>query len=149
MDILHLGSFTIDYRSKQIWFGDSGPVASALRLEPSPPYLIVKARLNDLPVNLMVDAGCEGIVLFANRLPEGLRGWYLPSSRALIVSGESPLTQMISGTLRIGTLPDHEVTFRVIATGRNDMGYDGIVGMRALQASRIQVDVERMTVSLR
>jgi predicted aspartyl protease len=149
MDILRLGSFSIDYSSRRIWFGDSGPVASALQLELSPPYLIVKARLDDLPVNLMIDTGCEGVVLFANRLPEALRRRYSPSSRALTVSGESPLTQMISGKLRIGTFPDHEVTFRVIATGRNDMGYDGIVGVSALHASRIQFDFDQMTVSWR
>jgi hypothetical protein len=56
---------------------------------------------------------------------------------------------MISGKLRIGTFPDHEVTFRVIATGRNDMGYDGIVGVSALHASRIQFDFDQMTVSWR
>jgi hypothetical protein len=56
---------------------------------------------------------------------------------------------MISGKLRIATLPDHEVTFRVIATGRNDMGYDGIVGVSALQASRIQFNFDQMTVSWR
>ena len=149
MDILRLGSFSIDYSSRRIWFGDNGPGASAMPLEPSPPYLIVKARLDDLPVNLMIDTGCEGVVLFANRLPEGLRRGYFPSSRALTVSGEAPLTQMISGKLRIGTFPDHEVTLRVIATGRNDMGYDGIVGVSALHASRIQFNFDQMTVSWR
>jgi predicted aspartyl protease len=149
MDILRLTSFSIDYSSRRIWFGDSGSVASAMPLEPSPPYLIVKARLDDLPVNLMIDTGCEGVVLFANRLPEGLRREYFPSSRALTVSGEAPLTQMISGKLRIGTFPDHEVTFRVIATGRNDMGYDGIVGVSALHASRIQFNFDQLSVSWR
>jgi hypothetical protein len=41
------------------------------------------------------------------------------------------------------------VKFRVIATGNNDMGYDGIVGVNALQASRIQFNFDRMTVGLR
>jgi hypothetical protein len=56
------------------------------------------------------------------------------------------LTQIRPGKLAVGTFPAHQVRFQVIATGGNDMG---IVGVRALQASRIQVDVERMTVSLR
>jgi predicted aspartyl protease len=149
MDILRLGSFTIDYRSRQIWFGDTGPVAVALPLEPSPLYLIVRVRLDDFPVSLMIDTGCEDVVLFANRLPEGLRRGYFPSSRTLTVSGEAPLTQMILGKLRLGTFPDHEVKFRVIATGHNDMGYDGIVGVSALHASRIQFNFDQMTVSWR
>jgi predicted aspartyl protease len=149
MDILRLGSFTIDYRSKQIWFGDTGDAAVALPLEPSPPYLIVRVRLDDFPVSLMIDTGCEGVVLFANRLPEGLGKGYFQSSRALTVSGEAPLTRMISGKLGIGSFPDHEVTFSVIATGSNDMGYDGIVGVNALRASRIQFNFDLMTVSWR
>jgi hypothetical protein len=149
MDILRLGSFTIDYRSRRVWCGDKGPLASALPVEPGPPDLIVKARLDDFPVSLMIDTGCEGVVLFANRLPEGLRKGYVQSSQALTVSGEAPLTQMISGKLRIGTFPGHEVTFRVIATGRNDMGYDGIVGVSALHASSIQFNFDQMTVSWR
>jgi hypothetical protein len=99
----------------------------------------------------MIDTGCEGVVLFANRFPEGLRKRAAPlqSSRALMVSGEAPLTRMISGKLGIGIVPGHEMTFRVIATGSNDMGYDGIVGVRALHASRIRFNFEQRTVSWR
>ena len=61
MDILRLGSFSIDYSSRRIWFGDNGPGASAMPLEPSPLYLIVKARLDDRPVSLMIDTGCDSI----------------------------------------------------------------------------------------
>jgi hypothetical protein len=41
------------------------------------------------------------------------------------------------------------VALRIIATGTNNMGYDGIVGVRALHASRMQFNYERMTVNLR
>src|SRR6202047_4233742 len=149
MDILRLGNFGIDYDSRQIWFGDGEPMPTALPLEQNQPYLIVKAKLDDLPVTLMIDTGCEDVVLFANRFPMELKKGYLQISQALTVAGEAPITQIRSGKLGVGTFPAHKVRFQVIATGGNDMGYDGIVGVRALQASRIQVDVERMTVSLR
>jgi predicted aspartyl protease len=149
MDILRLGSFAIDYDSRQIWFGDGEPMPSTLPLEQNQPYLIVKAKVDDLPVTLMIDTGCEDVVLFANRFPAELKKGYLQFSQALTVAGEAPITQIRSAKLGIGSFPVHKVRFQVIATGRNDMGYDGIVGVRALQASRIQVSVERMTVSLR
>jgi hypothetical protein len=109
----------------------------------------VKARLDDFPVTLMIDTGCEDVVLFANRFPKGLKKGYFQISQALTVAGEAPITQIRFGQLGVGTLPAHKVRFQIIATGSNDMGYDGIVGVHALQASRIQVNVERMTVSLR
>jgi predicted aspartyl protease len=149
MDILRLSSFAIDYDSRQIWFGDGEPMPSALPLEQNQPYLIVKAKLDDLPVTLMVDTGCEDVVLFANRFPAELKKGYLQFSQALTVVGEAPITQIRSAKLAIGSFPVHKVRFQIMATGRNDMGYDGIVGVRALQASRIYIDFERMTVSLR
>jgi predicted aspartyl protease len=149
MDILGLGSFSIDYRSKRIWFGDSEPMASALPLEPSRPYPILKVTIDGFPVTLMIDTGCEGVVLFANRFPKGLKKDYFQASRAVTVAGESPLIQIGSGKLAVGTAPAHSVALRIIATGTNNMGYDGIVGVRALHASRMQFNYERMTVNLR
>jgi predicted aspartyl protease len=149
MDILRLGSFAIDYDSRRIWFSDTEPMPSALPLEQNQPYLIVKARLDDLPVTLMIDTGCEDVVLFANRFPKGLKKGYFQISQALTVAGEAPMTQIRSGKLGVGTLPAHMVRFQIIATGSNDMGYDGIVGVRALQASRIQFNFDQMTVSWR
>ena len=149
MDILRLSSFSIDYQSGRIWFGDSEPMASALALENSQPYLIVKARIDDLPVSLMIDTGCKGVVLFANRLPEKLKKVYFPASRALTVGGEAPLAEIGSGNLGVATSPTQKVTLQIVSTGNNDMGYDGIVGVRALHASRIRFNFEQMTVSWR
>jgi predicted aspartyl protease len=149
MDILRLSSFAIDYDSRRIWFGDGEPMPSALPLEQSKPYLIVKAKLDDLPLTLMIDTGCADVVLFANRFPMKLKKGYLHVSEALTVAGEAPITQIRSGKLKVGTLPAHKVRFQIIATGSNDMGYDGIVGVSALPASRIQFNFDRMTVSWR
>ena len=149
MDILRLSSFAIDYDSRQIWFGDGGPMPSALPLEQNQPYLIVKAKLDDLPLTLMIDTGCENVVLFANRFPMKLKKGYLHISQALTVAGEAPITQISSGKLGVGTLPAHKVRFQIITTGSNDMGYDGIVGVSALPASRIQFNFNHGTVSWR
>jgi predicted aspartyl protease len=150
MDILHLGSFSIDYDSKRIWFGASESVDSALSLESGiEPYLIMKARIDDVPVTLMIDTGCEGILLFANRLPDGLRKGPLQITRLLTVAGESPLMQSGSGTLSAGTISGHQVRFHIVGTGSNDMGFDGVVGVRALRASRIYFNFDRMTVTWR
>jgi predicted aspartyl protease len=150
VDILHLGSFSIDYDSRRIWFGASEPMASTLPLERgSEPYLIIKARLGDLPVTLMIDTGFDGVLLFANRLPDGLKKGYSQVSRVLTVAGEAPLTQSGSGTVAAGTSPAHKVRFHIVGTGRNDMGFDGILGVRAIHASLIDFNFERMTVSWR
>src|SRR5579862_576463 len=73
MDILRLGTFSIDYKSGRIWFGDSEPMAPTVPVEDGQPYLILKARIDDFPVSLMIDTGCDDVVLFANRLTKGFK----------------------------------------------------------------------------
>src|SRR4029077_19719434 len=95
---------------------------TALHLDKKQPYLIVKAKLDDVPLTLMIDTGCEDVVLFANRLPTELKKAYLQISQALLtVAGEAPITQIRSGKLWVGTFPAHKVRFQIIATGSNDM----------------------------
>jgi predicted aspartyl protease len=148
MDILHLVSFGIDYDSRRIWFGAGEPMASTLPLESGKePYLVMKVRLGDLPVTLMIDTGFEGVMFFANRLPDGLEKCYSQVSRLLTVAGEAPLTPSGSGTLAAGTYPARKVRFHIVDTGRNDMGFDGLLGVHAIHASLIHFDFERMTVS--
>ncbi len=146
-DILRLDSFSIDYKSGRIWFGDSEPMASTVPVEDGQPYLILKARIDDFPVRLMIDTGCDDVVLFANRLPKGFKKGYFTESRALTFAEKAPPTQIGFGNLAVGTSPAHKVKLKIISTGSNDMGYDGIVGVRALGASRIRFNFGEMTVS--
>jgi hypothetical protein len=137
MDILRLGTISIDYKSGRIWFGDSEPMVSAVTVEGGP-YLILKARIDDFPVGLMIDTGCDDVVLFANRLPKGFKKGYFTESRALTFAEKAPPTQIGFGNLSVATSPAHKVKLKIISTGNNDMGFDGIVGVRALRASQIR-----------
>ena len=127
MDILRLGAFTIDYKSRRIWFGDSEPMASAVPVEEGQPYLILKARVDDFPVSLMIDTGCDDVALFANRVPKGLKKGYFVESRVLTFAEKAEPTQIGFGNLAVATSPAHQVKLKIILTGSNDMGYDGIV----------------------
>jgi len=150
MDILRLRNFGIDYHFKRIWFDPEEPTATALASATrGQPYLIVRASIDDFPVALMIDTGCEDVILFRNRLPNGLRMDYPVPSRALTIAGEAPLEQIASGKLALGVSPAHKMRFHIIETGNNDMGYDGILGVRALRASQIHFNFDQSTVSWR
>jgi len=97
----------------------------------------------------MIDTGCEDVILFRNRLPDGLRKDYSQPSQAFTVAGEAPLEQIASGKLVVGVSQAHKVKFHIIETGSNDMDYDGILGVRALHASRIHFNFDSRTVSWR
>jgi hypothetical protein len=147
MDILRLGTFSIDYKSGWICFGDGEPMASAVPVEDGQPYLILKARIDDFSVRLMIDTGCDDVVLFANRVPKGLKKGYFTESQALTFTEKAAPTQIGFGNLAVATSPGHKVKLKIISTGSNDMGCDGIVGVRALRASQILFSFGEMTVS--
>jgi predicted aspartyl protease len=146
MDILRLRTFSIDYNSQRIWFGDNEPMTSSVPVEEGQPYLIMKARINDYPVRLMVDTGCDDVALYANRVPKGLNETNFTESQALTLVGKAR-TQIGFGNLAVATSPARKVKMKIISTGRNDMGFDGIVGVRALRASQIRFNFGEMTVS--
>jgi hypothetical protein len=122
-------------------------MASVVPVEDGQPYLILKARIDDLPVNLMIDTGCDDVVLFANRAPKGLKKGYFTESRAVTLTENAEPTRIRFGNLAVATAPAHKVKLKIISTGSNDMGYDGVVGVRALRASRIRFNFGEMTVS--
>ena len=90
-----------------------------------PPYLIVRARINDFPVRLMVDTGCDDVALYANRVPRGLKETNFTESQAMTLVGKAR-TQIGFGNLAVATSPAREVRMKIVSTGSNDMGYDGI-----------------------
>jgi hypothetical protein len=106
----------------------------------------LKARVDDFPVSLMIDNGCDDVVLFANRVPKGLKTGYFTESRVLTFTERAAPSQVGFGNLAVATSPAHKVKLKIISTGSNDMGYDGIVGVRALRASRIWFNFREMTV---
>jgi hypothetical protein len=86
----------------------------------------------------MIDTGCDDVVLFANRVPKGLKKGYFTESRALTFTEKAAPTQIGFGNLAVATSPARKVKLKIISTGSNDTGYDGIVGVRAIRASRIR-----------
>jgi hypothetical protein len=94
----------------------------------------------------MIDTGCDDLVLFANRFPKGWKKSYFMESQALTLAGKGPPTQIGVGNLAIATLPAHKVSLKIVSTGSNEMGYDGVVGVRALHTSRIRFNFGKMTV---
>jgi hypothetical protein len=80
-------------------FGDSEPMASAVSVEEGQPYLILKGRIDDFSVSLMIDTGCDDVVVFANRVPKGLKKGYFTESGALTITGNAAPTQIGFGNL--------------------------------------------------
>jgi hypothetical protein len=65
-DLLSMSNFTIDYGAQKLFFR---PIEPGVTLgKPHPVVMILELKVQDCPVDLLVDTGIEGVVLFEDRL---------------------------------------------------------------------------------
>jgi predicted aspartyl protease len=150
MDVLRRRSFTINYKLRQIDFGSGGLLRHSVQLKNAgEPYSVVEAQINGRVVSLMVDTGFDGLVLFSDRLQKENRQHFAEIERtASGVAGQVLLSQASSAQLKIGDLRAYKVCPLLVDTaGRNLGSFEGILGARALQVSRIRFDYEGNTLS--
>jgi predicted aspartyl protease len=148
LDLLRLSSFSIDYDARKVFFG---PVdtASGVPMSSDAVCLSVQVLAGDTPIQLVVDTGAQGLVLYENRvisrLPwlrmggetagTSMGGWVL-AKRAFIPNARLGTTDL-SGTAFLVKTPPSEVP----------SGIDGYLGTAALKARRISFNFETNTLA--
>src|SRR5262249_27069253 len=65
-DLLTLNDFSVDYHAKKVFFSPFTPPASPMSLHPL--SLVVELQVQGRPIEVLVDSGIEGIVMFEERL---------------------------------------------------------------------------------
>jgi predicted aspartyl protease len=71
LDVLSSGNFTIDYRKRKIFFGRSAATKKSVHFERRAPFLTVKAKIDGRELQLLVDSGTPGILIYGKRLETG------------------------------------------------------------------------------
>jgi predicted aspartyl protease len=131
--------FTIDYEAKtvslQLAVGTTGRSSASCFVTP----LVVQG----LQVNLAVDTGLQGIVLYKNRLRKGLPKMRIEGESINVAMGRLRGTQIRLAGVRIA---DAEVaSTAILIDGPNDKtlpDVDGYLGPSTLQAKRIEFDFD-------
>jgi len=132
--------FTIDYDTRTVSLqlaevGTAGRFSSACFVIP----LIVQG----LQVNLAVDTGLQGIVLYKNRLRKGLPNMRIEGESTNAVMGRLRGTQVRLPGVRI--VDAEVVSTAILIDGPDDKtlpGVDGYLGPATLQAKRIEFDFD-------
>src|SRR2546428_7446867 len=75
LDVLTLGSFSVDYASRRITFGPVAESRFAVPLRATPPLLTVDLAIGNRIARLMVDTGAPRLTLFPNRMQLRLPGF--------------------------------------------------------------------------
>jgi hypothetical protein len=148
LDVLRKSSFTINYKTKEIFFGAPDSLPYSVPFETDTPIVTVRMRFQDRGLRIVLDSGGPDLTLFRSRLPEPTGLQALGAETVADVSGTFQRTKVRIPELYLG----HE-TFgsqtAFLVDDRKDEGddFDGVLGIRGLQLQKIAFDFERRRFS--
>jgi predicted aspartyl protease len=144
LDVLRKSSFTINYRSKELLFGPVEGLPFSAPFDTDAPVVTIRTRLQDHPMRLVVDTGSPDVMLFESRMSDSTGLQTLGTQETVNASGTLRLRKVwipdvYLGQERIGG----QAAF--IVNDHKDAGddFDGVLGMKAPQQSKIAFDFER------
>src|SRR5215472_13937037 len=89
LDVLSSGNFTIDYLKRKIFFGGSEATGKSVHFERRAPFLTVKAKIDGRELELLVDSGTPGILIYGKRLETGSERRYFDNTLVETATGTS------------------------------------------------------------
>ena len=153
LDVLIQSSFTIDYRSKKIFFGPvkrSGAAAQFhVQYKAGAPYVVVPVDVNDHTFRLLLDTGARDLILFEARVWSQLGG--LRAGRTeitLTAAGEERRRELQLPDVRLGKTGFGKrkgFLWDIPAYSLREL--DGLVGPASLGLRRIAFDFEHRTLT--
>jgi predicted aspartyl protease len=148
LDVLRRSSFTIDYRSKEILFGPVEGLPFSAPFDTDAPVVTIRTKFQNHPLRLVVDTGSPDVMLFESRMSDSAGLQTLGTQETVNASGTLRLRKVwipdvYLGQERIGG----QAAF--IVNDHKDAGddFDGVLGMKAPQQSKIAFDFERRRFS--
>jgi predicted aspartyl protease len=148
LDVLRRSSFTIDYKTKEMLFGPVEGLTFSAPFEAEVPVVTIRIRLQNHQLRLMVDTGSPDVTLFESRMSDSTGMQTLGIQEAVNASGTLRLRKVwvpdvYLGQDRIGG----QAAFIVNDHKDDGDNFDGVLGMRAPQQSKIAFDFERRRIS--
>jgi predicted aspartyl protease len=146
-DLLSLSNFSIDYGAQKLFFAPVETGASSA--VPHPTVMIIELRVQDRPVDLLVDTGLAGVVLFEdrlrNRIPQ-LRTEGLVDG--IVIGRRVRAKQAVLDDVRLGARSEALKVF-LLKGPQGDIlpGVDGYWGTASVKARRINFDFGRNRLS--
>jgi len=148
LDVLRKGSFTINYKTKEMLFGPVRGLTFSAPFETDTPVVTIRTRFQDRQLRLMIDTGTPDLMLFQSRMPDSTSWQTLGTEKAANVSGtfrsrKIRIPEVYLGKETIGA------QIASVVDDRKDDGdnFDGVLGVRGPQFWKIAFDFEHRRFS--
>ena len=145
-DFLKQGPFTIDYLSRTILFGPIDPRLETIPYVAELPYVVVLMRVRDAELPLLVDTGAHDLIVFEDGLADtGTRSWGKPSRTWTNLGGPIEVKPLDFSRSFLGAMPwsDRGAFLLQDSHSSNSTGFKGLLGVAALQTTRVGFDPVR------
>jgi predicted aspartyl protease len=148
LDVLRRSSFTINYRTKEILFGPVEGLTFSAPFDADVPVVTIRTRLQNHELRLVVDTGSPDVMLFESRMSDSAGLQTLGTQETVNAGGTLRLRKVwipdvYLGQERIGG----QAAFIVNDHKDDGDNFDGVLGMKAPQQSKIAFDFERRRFS--
>jgi predicted aspartyl protease len=148
-DLLSMSNFSIDYNAQKLSF--TTVRAGAPLMKPHPVAMILELRVQDCPVDLLVDTGSEGVVLFEDRIRSRIPQLRTEGNFESVMIGRQLLSkQTILPAISFGSRTlDLKVYLLKGPPGDVLPGIDGYWGTASFKARRIEFNFAANKLSWR
>jgi predicted aspartyl protease len=142
-DFLKQGAFTIDYISRTILFGPIDPRLETIPYVGGLPYVVVRMRVQDEDIPLLVDTGAHDLIVFEDGLKDiGTRSSRESDSSWTNLGGTTKVKPLDLSHSFLGAMPWSARGAFVLQDSHATCsgGFKGLLGVAALQTARVGFD---------
>jgi predicted aspartyl protease len=148
MDVLGQACLRIDFRERKLLVGTQPALRESSSLHVRPPLVTVEGSFGGRAIRLLVDTGANAVVLFPSALTHLEANWPVDAEvEAVQLAGPVRLQRLRAGRLTIGTETFDNLPVFLLDTKGQQFPHDGVLGMRALQARTVQLDMRTRSLS--
>jgi predicted aspartyl protease len=148
VDLLQLNNLTFDYDTRRVLFSPINHNIQGTQMRPEPTCFTVRVQVQGHPIDLLLDTGVEGVLLYEDRIRAHIPGLRMePGAKKVTIGRRMNANLVTLPEMRLGpTVMDARVLLIKGSPGNMLDGLDGYIGIAPFHPTRIAFDFGSKTL---